>query len=401
MNTTELYDLSPIARIMLMGVVIALGPLAWVWVRNQRAPTARRLRALTVLTLFLTFDLVLFGAFTRLTDAGLGCPDWPGCYGNASPVGAHADIAAAQAAMPTGPVTHGKAWIEMVHRYLATGVGVLILTLAVVSWVEYRRNRSHRGSGGKAGAAVSPWWPTFTLVWVCLQGAFGALTVTMKLFPAIVTLHLLGGLVLLALLCVQAIRYAQADGRQLREALPPALRGLLLLTSALLAVQIALGGWVSTNYAVLACSSFPMCQGSWWPEMNFAQGFEFWRALGRLQDGSHISFPALTAIHYVHRLMAYVVLAAMVVLAWRLRRQNVLRGPARWLAILALWQFATGLSNVVLDWPLVAAVSHTGGAAALVVVLTWAICTSSTSRSAELSAMAATASRLNVPRPLA
>ncbi|APW39789.1 heme A synthase [Rhodoferax koreense] len=394
MSSQDLYDLSPIARIMLMGVVVALGPLGWVWVRNQRASTTRRLQALTVLTLFLTFDLVLFGAFTRLTDSGLGCPDWPGCYGNASPVGAHADIAAAQSAMPTGPVTHGKAWIEMVHRYLATGVGVLILTLAVVSWVEYRRNR------GSARSAVSPWWPTFTLLWVCLQGAFGALTVTMKLFPVIVTLHLLGGLALLALLCVQSLRYAQADGRQRPEAVAPALRGLLLATFALLVVQIALGGWVSTNYAVLACSTFPMCQGSWWPDMNFTQGFEFWRALGRLQDGSHISFAALTAIHYVHRLMAYVVLAAMLVLAWRLRAGKVLPGPARWLLILAAWQFATGLSNVVLDWPLVAAVSHTGGAAALVVVFTWAVCTSRAIPLPAASADAA-ASRMNVPRPLA
>ena len=392
MTATALYDLSPLARIMLMGVVIALGPLAWVWVRNQKASTARRLQVLTVLTLFLTFDLVLFGAFTRLTDSGLGCPDWPGCYGNASPVGAHADIAAAQAAMPTGPVTHGKAWIEMVHRYLATGVGVLILTLAVASWVESRRRKSGQ-------PVVNPWWPTFTLIWVCLQGAFGALTVTMKLFPAIVTLHLLGGLALLVLLCVQALRYAQADGRQLPEPLPSGLRTLLLVTCAMTVAQITLGGWVSTNYAVLACSTFPMCQGSWWPEMNFTQGFEFWRALGRLQDGSHISFAALTAIHYAHRLMAYAVLAAMALLAWKLHRAEALQRQARWLAVLALWQFTTGLSNVVLDWPLVAAVSHTGGAAALVVVLTWAVCTSRRSTAAAL-ATANRASPMNVPRPL-
>ena len=115
---------------MLMGVVLALAPLAWVWLRQREPRRPRRLQALTVLTLFLTFDLVLFGAFTRLTDSGLGCPDWPGCYGNASPLGAHAEIDAAQAAMPTGPVTHGKAWVEMIHRYLATGVGVLITVLA-------------------------------------------------------------------------------------------------------------------------------------------------------------------------------------------------------------------------------------------------------------------------------
>ena len=178
-----------------------------------RAVPARRLQALTVLVLFLTFDLVLFGAFTRLTDSGLGCPDWPGCYGNASPSGAHAQIEQAQAAMPTGPVTHGKAWIEMIHRYVAMGVGVLILTLAAGTWALRRR-----------GAAVSPWWPTITLVWVCVQGAFGAWTVTMKLFPAMVTMHLLAGLVLLALLCRQAVAYdacaagTHARGRLARHA---------------------------------------------------------------------------------------------------------------------------------------------------------------------------------------
>ena len=140
MDTAQpLYDFAPLARMMLLGVVIALGPLAWVWLRNRQAPAAQRLRVLTLLTLFLTFDLVLFGAFTRLTDSGLGCPDWPGCYGSASPLGAHADISAAQQAMPTGPVTHSKAWVEMIHRYLATAVGVLILVLASVSWVERKR----------------------------------------------------------------------------------------------------------------------------------------------------------------------------------------------------------------------------------------------------------------------
>lgn len=176
------YDWSPIARMMLMGVVLALGPLGWVALRNRGASPAKRRRALTLLTLFLTFDLVLFGAFTRLTDSGLGCPDWPGCYGKASPIGAQAEISAAQAAMPTGPVTHTKAWIEMVHRYLATAVGVLILTLAAVSWAAWRQRP-------RDPDAIHPGWPTLTLVWVCLQGAFGAWTVTLKLFPAIVVLH--------------------------------------------------------------------------------------------------------------------------------------------------------------------------------------------------------------------
>jgi cytochrome c oxidase assembly protein subunit 15 len=365
-----LYDLAPLARMMLLGAAVALGPLAWVWLRNRHhAPkhaAARRWQALAVLTLFLTFDLVMFGAFTRLTDSGLGCPDWPGCYGNASPVGAHAEIAAAQQAMPTGPVTHGKAWVEMVHRYLATGVGVLIIALAAGAWRQ--RLRGERG--------INPWWPTATLAWVCLQGAFGALTVTMKLFPAIVTLHLIGGLVLLVLLCVQAVRQTQRALGPEPAAVPRAVRGLLRLCAALVAAQVVLGGWVSTNYAVLACTTFPQCQGSWWPDMAFAEGFQVWRALGFLQDGSHISFAGLTAIHYVHRLAAYAVLLALAWLVWRLRAVPALRGQRRWLAGLALAQLATGLSNVVLGWPLVAAVLHTGGAAALAVVLTWALCAS-------------------------
>ena len=374
MDTQPLYDLAPLVRLMLLGVLIALGPLAWVGWRNRGKSPVRRLQALTVLTLFLTFDLVLFGAFTRLTDSGLGCPDWPGCYGNASPVGARAEIAAAQEAMPTGPVTHGKAWVEMIHRYLATGVGVLIIVLTVSAWVQHRKALR----GQVPPAPISPWWPTFTLFWVCLQGAFGALTVTMKLFPAIVTLHLIGGLVLLALLCVQAVRQTHAAQGRAPVRMSAGLRWGLVATALLVAVQVVLGGWVSTNYAVLACTTFPTCQGSWWPPMDFSQGFQIWRALGMLQDGSHISFAGLTAIHYVHRLMAYVVLAVLGILCWRLRQARVLQVQGRWLAALALLQLVTGLSNVVLDWPLLAAVLHTGGAAALVVVLTWALVASRT-----------------------
>jgi cytochrome c oxidase assembly protein subunit 15 len=359
----SLYDLSPALRVMLLGVVVALGPLAWVWVRNKNASPARRLQALTVLTLFLTFDLVLFGAFTRLTDSGLGCPDWPGCYGSASPGGAHAQISQAQAAMPTGPVTHGKAWIEMVHRYLATGVGVLITTLAVSTWLLRRRGVT----------TLAPWLPWLTLAWVCLQGAFGALTVTMKLFPAIVTLHLLGGLVLLALLTVQVAAYARAGGRTPVQ-VDGGTRKLLLLAFALAVLQVALGGWVSTNYAVLACNTFPTCQGSWWPAMDFRQGFELWRGLGLTGAGEHVSFAALTAIHYMHRLGAYAVFLLLAVLAWRFHRVPALHAQRNWLLGLVLWQFATGVTNVVMDWPLAAAVAHTGGAAALVVLLTWTLC---------------------------
>ncbi|WP_427913742.1 COX15/CtaA family protein [Ramlibacter sp. MMS24-I3-19] len=361
---TQLVDLAPAAHIMAMGAVVACGPIAWLWLRSRRAPAGQRLAALTLLTLFLTFDLVLFGAFTRLTDSGLGCPDWPGCYASASPFGAHEEISAAQASLPSGPVTHAKAWIEMVHRYLATGVGVLILTLAIGTWVLRRRQQ----------LPVSPWWPTATLAWVCLQGAFGAFTVTLKLQPAIVTMHLLGGLVLLALLVRQAVAYRHAQA----GAVPVDLDGrqwlLLVATTTALWLQVALGGWVSTNYAVLACQQFPSCQGSWWPPMDFQQGFELWRPLGMTGGGEHIAFAALTAIHYTHRLAAYVVFALLAALAWQVRQP--LPRQSRLLAVLALWQLASGLSNVVLGWPLAGALAHTGGAAALAAVLTWALCES-------------------------
>ena len=363
MDTQDLYNLSPTIRLMIMGLVVAMGPLAWVWLKSRRSPVAQRLRTLTWVTLFLTFDLIVFGAFTRLTDSGLGCPDWPGCYGHASPVGAMQQITTAQAAMPTGPVTVPKAWIEMIHRYLATGVGVLILTLAVSTWLE--RNRTK----------LSPWWPTFTLFWVCLQGAFGALTVTMKLFPAIVTMHLLGGMVLLALLKVQSDRYANAQGEP-TITLTSSTRLLAFITFALLWLQIALGGWVSTNYAVLACTDFPACQNSMWPAMNFKEGFTLWRELGAGLNGDNLSFQALTAIHYVHRLSAYVVFAAMLALAFRLYKMQETKRAGLWLAGLALLQVATGLGNVLLGWPLAAAVMHTGGAAALVIVLTGVVSSS-------------------------
>jgi len=360
MANSFLYDLSPLWRVMLVGAVVAALPLVWLWWRNPSS--ARRLQALVAVTLFLSFDLVMVGAFTRLTDSGLGCPDWPGCYGQASPLGAVTQISAAQSAMPTGPVTHGKAWIEMLHRYLATGVGVLIIALTVLHW-----------RGRREGAAgLSPWWATATLVWVCVQGAFGALTVTMKLFPAIVTLHLLGGVVLLALLTVQAVRCAQLQHGRLRVApLSRSMRALTWLVLAVVSLQVALGGWVSTNYAVLACTQFPQCQGSWWPLMDFAQGFDLWRELGRTGTGQFIGFEALTAIHYAHRLFAYLALLAVGGLAWRLWPIPALVVPVRCLAWLVLAQWATGLSNVLLSWPLLAAVAHTGGAAALVVVLVW------------------------------
>jgi cytochrome c oxidase assembly protein subunit 15 len=327
-------------------------PLAWVWLRRRGADTGARLAALTALTLFLTFDLIVFGAFTRLSDSGLGCPDWPGCYGQASPLGAREQIQAAQAAMPTGPVTWSKAWIEMIHRYLAMTVGALILAMTAVAWRERHR------------LPFSPWWPTLTLVWVVVQGLFGKYTVTLKLYPAVVTLHLLGGLALLVLLAVQ-----HAAFRRQALDLPGPLRRATWLVLLLLLLQTALGGWVSTNYAVLACTGFPQCNGAWWPAMDAGAGFAVLRELGLASDGTPLSFEALVAIHMAHRVFAVIALTAGGALAWALWRRPALRAQGALLAALLLAQLISGLSNVVLDWPLVAALAHSAGAAGLVLML--------------------------------
>jgi len=346
----ELADLLLLAT---KGVLVASLPIALAWtVRGSD-----RLQRLAAITAFFTFDLIVFGAFTRLTDSGLGCPDWPGCYAKANPIAALTDIHAAQALMPDGPVTVFKAWIEMLHRYLAMGVGLLIVVMVVLAWLRAR------------GRSQKPWLTTALLGLVCLQGAFGAWTVTLKLQPVIVTTHLLLGMLLLAMLIWHAALLAErpADlplGSALR------LRPLVWLASALLVLQIALGGWVSTNYAVLACNQFPMCQGLWVPEMDFESGFHLWRELGRTADNSgYISLAALTAIHWVHRTIALpvvLVLAGLCVAAWHLA---ALRFWLRWLAFLLAAQLITGVANVLLGWPLLAAVLHNAGAAGLVVVL--------------------------------
>jgi heme a synthase len=362
-----LVDLTPLLRLMLLGIAIALGPLVWVGLRHRGASPVQRLRVLTAITVFITFDLVVFGAFTRLSDSGLGCPDWPGCYGEVTPLAAKQEIQAAQDALPDGPVTHKKAWIEMIHRYLATAVGVLTIVMSVVAWRE------------RKSLNISPWWATAALVWCCVQGAFGALTVTMRLFPAIVTLHLLGGLTLLGLLAWQSRWYARTNlgllAGQSRIIKP------LAIALGVLVVQVALGGWVSTNYAVLACREFPMCQGAWWPDMNWLQGFEIWRPLGMQGSGEPLTFAALTAIHMAHRLFALVACAALLWAAWRVWQVANEQGEdaaywqraAVWLVALTGLQVLSGLSNVVLGWPLVAALGHSAGAAGLVWVLVAAL----------------------------
>jgi len=309
----------------------------------------------------LCFALIMIGAWVRLTDAGLGCPDWPGCYGKLSPVQAKAQIAQAVAEQggDHGPVSLGKAWREMIHRYIATGLGLLIIGIVLMAW-----RLRHR-------LEQSPWLATFTLGVVILQGLFGKWTVTLLLKPAIVTGHLIGGLLTFSLLFWLWLRTRQAIeavGSRLKVPVKPPTYGLQWFARlALLAVgfQIALGGWTSTNYAALACPDFPTCQEQWVPRVNFADAFHVVRELGKTAQGDMIDLPALTAIHLSHRLGAVLVLMIVGLVAFFCFRQEVATREARWLLLMLALQWALGISNVVFDLPLWVAVGHTGGAVVL------------------------------------
>ncbi len=350
-KTVPAVDFAPALELLAVASLLAAAVLALWWWRQRRAGQASSRVALAALAAFLTADLIVFGAFTRLTDSGLGCPDWPGCYGAASPWGASAHIDAAERALPSGPVTVTKAWIEMIHRYLAMTVGALILALSVLLW------RARAALGATSGFA----WAA--LAWVIVQGLFGKYTVTLRLYPAVVTAHLLGGIVLLGLLM------AQLEALRSSPRLPAARGAGWVL--AVVVLQIALGGWVSSNYAVLACRGFPQCNGQWWPAADYAAGFTLLRELGRAGSEGYLSFEALVAIQMAHRLFALAVVVAVLALAWRLWRDRgaaARRAGAMLLGLLVL-QVLSGLSNVLLDWPLLAALLHTAGAAGLVALL--------------------------------
>jgi heme a synthase len=308
------------------------------------------------ITLALTFIVVVVGAFVRLTDAGLGCPDWPGCYGKATPARAAADIAKAVADQggTHGPVSMQKAWHEMGHRYLAGALGLLILGIAIAAWVKRKT------------LAQSPWLASALLVLVMLQAALGMWTVTLLLKPVIVTLHLLGGMATLALLTWLA-------ARQLRWSPLPSgaasLRPWALLGLVLLAMQIALGGWVSTNYAALACIDLPTCHGEWMPTMDFQHGFQLLRELGQTAAGDKLSYDALTAIHWTHRVGAVVVTCYLAALAWMAARRALLRRIAVAVGALLALQVALGVANILTGLKLWVAVAHNGGAAALLAAL--------------------------------
>ncbi|WP_229256793.1 COX15/CtaA family protein [Duganella lactea] len=352
-----------LAQMAITALLIALLPAAIVWTSSD----VNKYRKLVWVCVFITFDLIVFGAFTRLTDSGLGCPDWPGCYGAANPFIAHEQIVAAEALMPHGPVTVFKAWVEMIHRYLAMTIGVLIVAMMAQAWYQWRK------SGGTR-AEYAPWMPTALFFFVCLQGAFGAWTVTLKLQPVIVTMHLLLGMGLLAMLVWYGGRQNHLIApRTVVSAAPPAMRKIRLLAvlaAAILLAQLALGGWVSTNYATLACTDFPLCNGKVIPEMDFAHGFALWRELGKTAAGHYLPFSALTAIHWVHRNFGFLVALVAGYAVWRAWGHDALHKTARNIALVLGAQIVTGLATIYLSFPLTIAVLHNAGAALLVLLLT-------------------------------
>lgn len=311
-------------------------------------PTLQTRQSRTVLRvvefgIVLAAVVVVLGAYTRLADAGLGCPDWPGCYGLVGIPDTPEEIARAESAFPDAPVEADKAWTEMIHRYVATGLGALILIVLALA----------------ARARMPLGMPLLLTALVIAQGAFGAWTVTLKLWPQIVTLHLLGGFATLALLWSYALmlRRAFSGGTHIARLYP----GLASAALAVVILQVALGGWVTSNYAALACPDFPTCHGAWWPAMDFAEGFDLGQDIGPNYLGGEMGSDARVAIQVTHRLGALLVLFVAGPLAWRLRSTRL--GTV--LAGLLVVQLALGIGNVLLSLPLALAVLHNAFAAAL------------------------------------
>jgi cytochrome c oxidase assembly protein subunit 15 len=319
---------------------------------------------LAMLAVFLALVVIVLGAYVRLSQAGLGCPDWPGCYGHMGVPESHQAIVAADARYAGRPLQAGRAWKEMIHRYFAGGLAVLVLILAVTAW--WRRRH----------AAQPVLLPSLALLTVIFQAMLGMWTVTLLLFPPVVMGHLLGGyatLALLVLLVLQTggyLRTGAASGKMLRW--------FAALALVVLICQIALGGWTSSNYAGIACPDFPTCQSQWWPPMDFRDAFS-WHGLGPDYQGGILGDPARIAIHVVHRLGALATL--IMVLATGLLCLSKGRDPViKWLGVLAgalvICQAGIGIGMVHLALPLGLADAHTGVAAALLatmVCLNWAL----------------------------
>lgn len=331
------------------------------WHTNNNLQRAYRW---ALLATAVTCVVVILGAFTRLVDAGLGCPDWPGCYGHLTWPKSEGAVALAEARFPESPVEHDKTWPEMVHRYFASFLGLMIVGLTLASW---------------RGAAQNPQqpYPRFhalgLLALVILQGLFGMWTVTLKLWPQVVTAHLLGGFATLSLLWLFVQRcsgnYWQVSNHLLDKLF--SLKALSLLTLCAVVVQIALGGWTSSNYAALACTDLPTCHGVWWPTMDFVRAFNFAQDIGPNYLGGLLENEARTAIHMSHRLGAIVVALLVLILGWKLLSfPSVVTKPIAWLLLLVLAvQVALGITNVLGSLPLAIAVAHNAVGALLLLVM--------------------------------
>ncbi|VXC63472.1 MULTISPECIES: COX15/CtaA family protein [unclassified Pseudomonas] len=308
---------------------------------------------LALFATLLTVVVVLLGAYTRLTHAGLGCPDWPGCYGFLGvPMSEHKQ-AIAEARFPEAPVEVAKGWYEMIHRYFAGALGLVILVIAA----QAVRRRAEPTQPLRLPLAI--------LALVILQGAFGMWTVTLQLWPQVVTAHLLGGFATLSLLTLLTLRLS---GRFAPLQLPGPLRTLAAACLLLVIGQITLGGWVSSNYAAVACVDLPTCHGEWWPAMDFGKGFHLTQHIGPNYLGGQLDSDARTAIHMSHRIGALLVTLALLVLAWRLHAARLSRLSGLLLLALAV-QVGLGISNVIFHLPLLVAVAHNAGGAALLLVM--------------------------------
>lgn len=316
----------------------------------------KRFLRLTLFGVGLALVVVVLGAFTRLVDAGLGCPDWPGCYGFLMVPSSETSLEAAEQRFPDAPVEAHKAWWEMIHRYFAGALGLVILALAIMA-VRARRRSGPGGAQLPAGLSLG------LLVLVVCQAAFGAWTVTLKLWPQVVTAHLLGGFATLSLLWLLALRLGVLGAVHV----PRRVQTLAAVALGVVVVQVALGGWVSSNYAALACHDFPTCHGEWWPSMDLAAGFDVTQQVGPNYLGGQLESDGRVAIQFAHRLGALVVLLVVGGLVWRLyRAHSPLALPV---AALLAAQITLGIMNVVLVLPLWVATAHNAGGALLLLAL--------------------------------
>ncbi len=327
-----------------------------------------RLIALVNIGLVLAFVVVVLGAFTRLVDAGLGCPDWPGCYGFLTVPDGHAEVAQAQARFPETLVEAEKAWAEMIHRYFAGALGLLILGIA---WLATRLSRE---SSEFRSSSIAIYCLGLLVLVIC-QAAFGMWTVTLKLWPQIVTAHLLGGFATLSLLWVIRLKLNRhgisSDAALAAHTLSTnsGIRRHARLGLAVLIVQIALGGWTTSNYAALACPDFPTCQNEYWPEMDIGQGFDVFQTLGPNYLGGLMSSQARIAIHVMHRTGAVLTLLVLLLLGVRLLQLDDYPAQSRvavkFMLTLLAGQLALGIGNVLFSVPLWVATMHNGVGALL------------------------------------